>query len=111
LDGQIIIPLRYSKWVVNLVPVKKMSGEIRLCIDFRNLNKCSLKYYYPLPKMYHILQKVVGKNRISILDGFLGYNQLEMHLDDREKIGFTTRWLRFMYEKMPFGLINERETF
>jgi hypothetical protein len=51
LDAQIIIPLRYSEWVANLVPVRKKSGEIRLCVDFRNLNKSSRKDNYPLPNM------------------------------------------------------------
>jgi hypothetical protein len=55
LDSQIIIPLRYSKWVANLVHVRKKNGEIRLCVDFRNLNKSSKKDKYPLPKMEHIL--------------------------------------------------------
>ena len=82
LDSQIIIPLRYYKWVANLVLVRNKSGEIRLCVDFRNLNKCYLKYNYPLPKMDHILQKVVGASRISMMDDFLGYNQVAMHLDD-----------------------------
>jgi ribonuclease HI len=49
-DAKIIVPLRFSKWVSNLVPTRKKSGEIRLCIDFRNLNKVSLKDNYPLPK-------------------------------------------------------------
>jgi hypothetical protein len=103
--------LRYSEWVANLVPVRKKNGEIRLCVDFRNLNKCSLKDNYPLPKMDHILQKVVGATRISMMDGFSGYNQVAMHLDDREKTTFTTPWGTFMYDKMPFGLINVGATF
>jgi hypothetical protein len=57
LDEKIIIPLRYFDWVANLVPIRKKSGEIRLCVDFRNLNKSSLKDNYPLPKMDHILEK------------------------------------------------------
>ena len=55
MDSKIIIPLRYSDWIANLVPVRKKNGEIRLCVDFRNLNKCSRKDNYPLPKMEHIL--------------------------------------------------------
>ena len=54
-DAKIIVTLRFSRWVANLVPVRKKNGEIRLCIDFRNLNKVSMKDYYPLPKMDHIL--------------------------------------------------------
>jgi ribonuclease HI len=60
LDAQIIVPLRYSDWVANLVPVRKKNGEIRLCVDFRNLNRSSRKDNYPLPNMEHILQKVTG---------------------------------------------------
>jgi hypothetical protein len=55
LDAQIIVPLRYSEWPANLVSVRKKSGEVRLCVDFRNLNKISKKDNYPLPKMEHIL--------------------------------------------------------
>jgi ribonuclease HI len=74
LDAQIIVPLRYSSWVANLVPVRKKSGEIRLCVDFRNLNISSRKDNYPLPNMEHILQRVTGASRISTIDGFSGYN-------------------------------------
>jgi hypothetical protein len=55
LQAQIIVPLRYSEWVANLVPVRKKNGEIRLCVDFRNLNRSLQKDNYPLPKMEHIL--------------------------------------------------------
>jgi hypothetical protein len=81
-DAKIIVPLRFSKWVSNLVPTRKKSGEIRLCIDFQNLNQVSLKENYSLPKMNHILQKVVGSSRISLLDVFSGYNQVLVHPDD-----------------------------
>jgi hypothetical protein len=73
-DANIIVSLRFSKWVANLVLARKKSGEIRLCVDFRNLNKVSLKENYPLPKMNYILQKVVGSENMSMLDGFSRYN-------------------------------------
>lgn len=60
LQAKIIVSLRYSNWVANLVLVKKKNEEIRLCLDFQNFNKASLKDNYPLPKMDYILQKVVG---------------------------------------------------
>jgi len=52
--------------------VRKRSGEIRLCVDFRNLNKCFKKDNYPLPKMKHLLQKVSGAKVMSFMDGFQG---------------------------------------
>ena len=97
--------------MANLVPVRKKNGEIRLCIDFRNLNWVSLKDNYPLPKMDHILQRVVGSQRMSMLDGFSGYNRIAVHPDDQEKTAFTTSWGTFMYAKMSFGLINAGATF
>jgi hypothetical protein len=78
LDAKIIIPLRYSEWVANLVPVRKKNGEIRLCVDFINLNRSSKKDNYPLPNMEHILQRVTGSSRMSMIDGFPGYNQISV---------------------------------
>jgi hypothetical protein len=111
LEAQIIIPLRYSEWVSNLFLVRKKSGEIRLCVDFRNLNRSSRKDNYPLPNMEHILQRVTGASRISMIDGFSGYNQISVMPEDRQKKTFTTPWGTFMYAKMPFGLMNVGETF
>ena len=111
LDAQIIFPLRYSEWVANLVAVRKKSGEIRLYVDFRNLNRSSKKDNYPLPKMEHILQRVTGASRISMIDGFSSYNQIYVLPEDREKTTFTTFWGTFMYANIPFGLINAGATF
>ena len=111
LNANIIIPLRYSEWVVNLVPVRKKNGEIRLCVDFKNLNRSSLKDNYPLPKMDHVLEKVVRVNKIYMIDGFFGYNQIIVHEDDRENATYTTPWGTFMYDKMSFGLMNAGATF
>lgn len=94
-----------------MVPVRKKNGEIRICIDFRNLNKVSLKDNYPVPKMDHISHKVVGSQRMSMMDGFSRYNQILVHPNDQEKTTFTTPWGTFMYSKMPFGLINAGATF
>ena len=89
-DAKIIVTLMFSKCIANLVPVRKNNGEIRLCVDFRNLNKFSLKNNYPLPKMDQILQRVVGSERISTMDGFSGYNQVKVFPEDQEKTAFTT---------------------
>ena len=70
-----------------------------------------MKDNYPLPKMDHILQKVVGAERISMLDSFSGYNQIKVLPKDQEKTTFTTPWGTFMYAKMPFFLMNAGATF
>jgi len=89
-DAKIIVSIRFSDWVSNLVPTWKKTGEIRLCVDLRNLKKVSLKDNYPLPKMDHILQRVFRATIISLLDGFSGYNQILVHPDDQAKTAFTT---------------------
>jgi len=61
--------------------------------------------------MEHILQRVTGAYKMSMIDGFSGYNQIFIMLEDREKITFTTPWDTFMYAKMPFGLMNVGATF
>ena len=110
-DVGIIVPLIFSDWWSNLVPVRKKTVEIRLRVDFRNLSRVSLKDNYLLPKMDHILQKVVGARRMLLLDGFNRYNQILVHPEDQDKIAFTTPWGTFKYSKMSFSLMNAGATF
>lgn len=107
----IIIPIIFLDWISNLVLVHKKTGEIRLCVDFRNLNKLSLKDNYPLPKMDHILQQVFGASHMLLLDWYSSYNQILVHEDDRDKTTFTILWGTFHYAKRPFGLKNVDATF
>lgn len=77
-DGGIIRPIRHSSWVPNLVSVRKNNVDNRLCMDFRNLNMSSLKDNYPLPNMEAMLQKVRRCELLSMMEGFLGYNQVKL---------------------------------
>jgi hypothetical protein len=95
----------------NLVVVRKKNGDIRLCVDFRNLDQLSLKGNYPLPNMEHFLQRVIGVGMMSMLDGFSGYNQVLLKREDQLKTAFTTSWGTFMYLRMLFGLMNVGATF
>ena len=74
IEANNIFPIKNSSWVENLVPVRKKNGEIRLCVDFRDLNKASLKYHHPIPSMEMFLSKVSGSERFSFLDVFSRYN-------------------------------------
>ena len=111
LDAKIIFKVRHSEWVSNLVPMRKKSGEIRLCVDFRNLNHASDKDNYHVPPMEQILQMVSGSELFFLLDGFSGYNQVLVAEEDRLKTTFRTKWGTFAYRRMPFGLINAGATF
>jgi len=75
-DAKIIFKVRHSKWVENMVPVRNKSGEIRLCVDFQNMNNTSDKDNYPVPPMEQILQLVSGSEMCSLLYGFYYYNQV-----------------------------------
>ena len=111
LDAKIIFPIRHSTWVENLVPVRKKTGEIHLCVDFRNLNLASQKDNYPLTSLDEVLQIMNGSKMMSFLDGYSGYNQVMVDEEDRLKTSFTTKWGTFSYRRMPFRLINAGATF
>ena len=97
LDAKIIFIVRHSEWVANLVPVRKNYGEIRLCVDFRNLNRASYKDNYPVPPMEQILQMVLHSELFSLLDGFSGYNQVLVVEQYRLKTTFCRKWGNFIY--------------
>jgi hypothetical protein len=74
LTAKIIFLIRHTQWVSDLVLIRKKNEEIRLCFDFCNLNRASDKDIYPIPPMEQILQHIYDFERLSLLDGFLGYN-------------------------------------
>jgi hypothetical protein len=111
VDAGIIAPIRYSSWMSNLVVVRKKTSDIRLCVDFGNLNQLSLKDNYPLPNMEHLLQRVTGAKMMSMLDGFSRYNQVLLKREDQLKTTFTMPWGTFMYLRMSVGLMNAGATF
>ena len=111
LTARIIFPVHHTQWVDNLVPVRKKNGDIRLCVDFCNLNRSSEKDNYPVPPMEKILQKVSGAQMLSLLDGFSGYNQVLVSPVVQFKTTFRTPWGTYAYRKMPFGLINAGDKF
>jgi hypothetical protein len=106
VEAGIIEPIRYPSWVSNLVIVRKKTGEIMICVDFKNLNQASLKDNYPLPNMEYLLQRVIGAEMMSMIDGFSGYNQVWVKEDGQLKIAFITHWGTYKYLRMPFGLTN-----
>jgi len=82
-----------------------------MCIDYRKLNLMTRKYHFPLPFMDQILERVAGHEFYCFLDGYSGYNQIEIALEDLEKTTFTCPFGTFAYRRMPFGLCNAPATF
>ena len=111
LATKIIFLVWHTIWLANLVLVRKKLGDIRICIDFRNLNRESLKDNYPIPAMEQILQTLSGFVILSLLHGFSKYNQVLVSKEDRLKTTMRTKWGTDAYDKMPFRLINDGATF
>ncbi|XP_031392283.1 uncharacterized protein LOC116204334, partial [Punica granatum] len=101
----------YSEWVANIVPVEKKDGRVRVCVDYRDLNKASPKDNFPLPHIDVLVDNTARHNQFSFMDGFSGYNQIRMAEDDKIKTTFITMWGTFCYKVMPFGLKNAGATY
>ena len=91
--------------------VKKNNGSKRLCIDYRKLNAVTKKDAHSLPRIEDIFDTVTGFKYICTLDMAMGYHQLEVHPDNREKTAFSTPIGFFLYNVMPFGLTTSPATF
>uniref|UniRef100_A0A2N9FDC7 Reverse transcriptase domain-containing protein n=1 Tax=Fagus sylvatica TaxID=28930 RepID=A0A2N9FDC7_FAGSY len=101
----------HPRWLSNIVPMKKKNGQIRCCVDFRNLNKACPKDEFPLPNMDLLIDSAAGHAMFSFMDGFSGYNQILMSPRDAEKTAFRTPIGNFYYTVMPFGLKNAGATY
>ena len=78
LEVVFIRSIDYSEWMANIVPVKKPTGEIKVCTNFRDLNKACPKDDFPLPNIDMIIDSLVGYEMLSFMDGFSGYNQIKI---------------------------------
>jgi len=94
-----------------LVIVPKKNGKWRICIDYRELNKETLKDHFPLPFIDQALDTLAGKKYFSFLDGFSGYNQIQIAPEGQDKTTFTYPRGNFSYRLLPFGLCNAPATF
>jgi hypothetical protein len=93
------------------MPVNKKKGMIFLCTYFHDLNKACPKDNFPTPFIDQIVDECTGCEAFSFTDGFSGYNQIQIKLEDQHKTAFICPWGTFPYRKMPFGLKNVGATF
>lgn len=101
----------YPKWLANIVPVKKKNGQVRICVDFRDLNEACPKDEFPLPITELLIDATTGFGALSFMDGFSGYNQIKMAPEDEELTAFRTPKGIYCYPVMPFGLKNAGATY
>jgi len=102
---------KYPQWVANAVPVPKKDGKVRMCVDYRDLNRASPKDDFPLPHIDTLVDNTTTSSLFSFMDEFSGYNQIKMAPEDIEKTTFITLWGTFCYKVMSFGLKNAGATY
>jgi hypothetical protein len=106
-----IYPVQLTQWVSNPIPVKKKQGTIRVCMEFHDLNKACPKDNFPTPFIDQIVDECIGYEVFYFMDGFSGYNQIQINPKDQHKTTFICPWGKFSYRKMPFGIKNDGATF
>ena len=80
--------VEYPEWLANVVPISKKDDKVRVCVNYRDLNKASPKDDFPFPHIDMLVDSTTGHSMLSFMDGFSRYNKILMALEDIEKTSF-----------------------
>ncbi|GJU74529.1 putative reverse transcriptase domain-containing protein [Tanacetum coccineum] len=100
-----------SPWGAPILFIKKKDGSFRMCIDYRDLNKLTVKNRYPLPRIDDLFDQLQGSSIYLKIDLRSGYHQLRVREQDIPKMAFRTRYGYYEFQVMPFGLTNAHAVF
>ncbi|GJU49187.1 putative reverse transcriptase domain-containing protein [Tanacetum coccineum] len=100
-----------SPWGAPVLFVKKKDGSFRMCIDYQELNKLTVKNHYPLPRIDDLFDQLQGSSVYSKIDLRLVYHQLRVREEDIPKTTFRTHYDHYEFQVMPFGLTNAPAVF
>ncbi|GKE13045.1 putative reverse transcriptase domain-containing protein, partial [Tanacetum coccineum] len=100
-----------SPWGTTVLFVKKKDGSFRMCVDYRELNKLTVKNHYPLLRIDDLFDQLQGSSVYSKTDLRSGYHQLRVREEDIPKTAFKTRCGHYEFQVMPFGLTNASTVF